>query len=242
MGCVEVSQPSKTDNKSQRRNAAPAETPKKAPTNEIMKDNNYKTNANAKENAPTSAHDSPTIEKARPVVKQIIPEVKETAPLETNNKKAAEDGAVVENINPAVAIDNAADRPAASENNAVDGIKPEVVEKLQDREPSAPVDNPAEHKPSAPVDNPIEYKPADEIPKVEANKPVEINKPYKVSVHPHELELIEKDNGWACDGIALSGGCASGITGFYQTTGMKRFSCTQDNFDICEKCLQKYLI
>ena len=33
------------------------------------------------------------------------------------------------------------------------------------------------------------------------------------------------------------GGCKSGITGFYQTNGMKRYRCNLCDFDLCERCL-----
>ena len=43
-----------------------------------------------------------------------------------------------------------------------------------------------------------------------------------------------------CDGGKLPGGCLSGITGFRQTKGLKRFRCTQCDYDLCEKCFNKY--
>ena len=65
---------------------------------------------------------------------------------------------------------------------------------------------------------------------------------YNVTVHPHALVVVNRDNGWACDGMSVPGGCISGITGFYQTSGMKHYSCNYCNYDLCEKCIQKYLV
>ncbi len=64
----------------------------------------------------------------------------------------------------------------------------------------------------------------------------------KPEAHPHPLYLIENDNGWICNGAMLPGGCASGLTDFYQSYGMKRYSCRLDDFDFCEKCVKKYEI
>eukprot|EP01022_Parablepharisma_sp_SALTPOND_P006184 TRINITY_DN12511_c0_g1_i4.p1 TRINITY_DN12511_c0_g1~~TRINITY_DN12511_c0_g1_i4.p1 ORF type:complete len:163 (+),score=0.08 TRINITY_DN12511_c0_g1_i4:120-608(+) len=64
----------------------------------------------------------------------------------------------------------------------------------------------------------------------------------KVSTHHHPLYLVNVDNGWACSGMQLPGGCESGITRFFQTKGMQRYTCGVDDYDLCVKCLQKYLV
>lgn len=64
----------------------------------------------------------------------------------------------------------------------------------------------------------------------------------RVSVHPHELYSILREDGWACDGIMLPGGCVSGYTGKLQASGLVRFTCMDDNYDLCEKCAEKYKI
>lgn len=63
-----------------------------------------------------------------------------------------------------------------------------------------------------------------------------------VSVHAHKLYLKNCDNGWACDGRQLSGGCKSNITDFYQTSGMERLSCDACNYDLCRKCTEAYIL
>eukprot|EP01022_Parablepharisma_sp_SALTPOND_P032058 TRINITY_DN8262_c0_g1_i1.p1 TRINITY_DN8262_c0_g1~~TRINITY_DN8262_c0_g1_i1.p1 ORF type:complete len:211 (+),score=13.58 TRINITY_DN8262_c0_g1_i1:146-778(+) len=65
---------------------------------------------------------------------------------------------------------------------------------------------------------------------------------FQVSVHPHRLYLIDKNYEWACNGMVLPDGCASGLTDLLQFDGMKRYTCKTCDFDFCEKCLQKYLI
>jgi hypothetical protein len=57
--------------------------------------------------------------------------------------------------------------------------------------------------------------------------------------HQHKLKCINRDNGWRCDGkqAAVFGECKSGISGFFQSIGLKRFRCEQCDFDFCEKCL-----
>ena len=51
-----------------------------------------------------------------------------------------------------------------------------------------------------------------------------------------------QDNGWACDGILEEGECLSGLTGFDQSQGMRRFQCTLcRRFDYCEKCFERGL-
>uniref|UniRef100_A0A7S4UG06 Protein kinase domain-containing protein n=1 Tax=Alexandrium monilatum TaxID=311494 RepID=A0A7S4UG06_9DINO len=45
-----------------------------------------------------------------------------------------------------------------------------------------------------------------------------------------------RDDGWDCDARGEPGGCFSGITGFNQTAGMKRFRCDLCVYDLCERC------
>jgi len=58
----------------------------------------------------------------------------------------------------------------------------------------------------------------------------------KVSVHPHPMRHIFKDNGWACDGRRLAGGCRSGCTGFLQTWSLQRYQCEECDYDLCYAC------
>ena len=66
---------------------------------------------------------------------------------------------------------------------------------------------------------------------------------YKVSVHEHLLTYIKKE-GWACNGMSIAGGCKSKFTagGFEQTKGERRFTCSDCNYDLCQKCVEAYLI
>jgi len=59
----------------------------------------------------------------------------------------------------------------------------------------------------------------------------------KVNVHPHPLRQIHKDNGWACDGRKLPGGCKKGCNGFLQTWGWQRYQCEGCDYDMCEQCV-----
>ena len=70
----------------------------------------------------------------------------------------------------------------------------------------------------------------------------ELYKYYKSTTHPHPLKFLDvtMDNGWGCNGKFVLGGCLSGITGFRQTKGIKRFRCMQCDYDLCEKCFNKY--
>ena len=62
----------------------------------------------------------------------------------------------------------------------------------------------------------------------------------KTSAHRHSLQLSQRDNGWACDGRKLRGGCRKGCTGFNQTRGWVRYRCKSCDFDLCEQCTKKY--
>jgi len=59
----------------------------------------------------------------------------------------------------------------------------------------------------------------------------------KSDCHQHILNLVDRDNGWGCDGRNTSSSCLSGITGFRQTNGMSRYRCDDCDFDLCEKCM-----
>jgi len=69
-----------------------------------------------------------------------------------------------------------------------------------------------------------------------------IDKKYTVSVHEHPLVYLTCDNGWACDGKEIVGGCKSGFTGFGQTSGALRFRCDDCDYDLCARCLEAYLV
>jgi HECT-domain (ubiquitin-transferase)/SPRY domain len=62
----------------------------------------------------------------------------------------------------------------------------------------------------------------------------------KVSVHKHVLHFDDADNGWSCDGRLLDGGCRSGVTGFNETTGVRRMRCTACDYDLCPPCIAAY--
>ncbi|CAK9045407.1 unnamed protein product [Durusdinium trenchii] len=59
----------------------------------------------------------------------------------------------------------------------------------------------------------------------------------------HVLESLgtSKDNGWGCDGRLQPGGCRSGLTGFHQSQGLRRFRCEACDFDFCEECYLEQL-
>jgi len=63
-----------------------------------------------------------------------------------------------------------------------------------------------------------------------------------VSIHPHPLHQINRDNGWACDGRKLPGGCKRGCSSFHQTWGWSRFQCEACDFDLCEGCMNAYTV
>ena len=72
----------------------------------------------------------------------------------------------------------------------------------------------------------------------------ELNKSYKIAIHPHPLTFIGKsrDNGWACDGRKLKEKCMSGITDFKQSKGFPRFRCEKCDFDLCKNCMDYYFL
>ena len=77
---------------------------------------------------------------------------------------------------------------------------------------------------------------------LQENNNFEIYKYYKSTTHEHPLKFLDTtmDNGWACDGRKLTNKCFSGITGFKQTKGIKRFRCIQCDYDLCELCMKNY--
>jgi len=71
----------------------------------------------------------------------------------------------------------------------------------------------------------------------------ELNKSYLCTEHKHLLKYLGVDeSGWACDGRKLEDKCASGITDYNQTKNIPRFNCAKCDFDLCLKCMDKYLI
>lgn len=73
-----------------------------------------------------------------------------------------------------------------------------------------------------------------------ANEQSAIPDHIKVTTHPHNLFINGADNGWACDGRRLPGGCRQGCIGFNTTTGWKRYRCNDCDFDLCEGCVRVY--
>jgi hypothetical protein len=57
----------------------------------------------------------------------------------------------------------------------------------------------------------------------------------------HDYFLIAKgaeNSGWDCDKIKGVDKCFSGLTGFYQSDGMKVWMSEIENYTICEKCMK----
>ena len=59
------------------------------------------------------------------------------------------------------------------------------------------------------------------------------------SVHPHEMIYMTSWN-WHCDGEKLPNHCYSGNPSFSKTK--PRFRCKECDFDLCDKCIVKYVI
>ena len=71
----------------------------------------------------------------------------------------------------------------------------------------------------------------------------ELYKYYKSTIHEHPLKYLgtTMDNkSWYCDGKYLPDTCLSGIEDCTQTKDHKRFRCFQCDYDLCEKCMNKY--
>jgi hypothetical protein len=54
----------------------------------------------------------------------------------------------------------------------------------------------------------------------------------------HQLVRNLEDNGWACDGRHLPGGCKRGCTGFRQSAGWGRYRCATCDYDLCDRCYE----
>ena len=70
---------------------------------------------------------------------------------------------------------------------------------------------------------------------------IELDQPFQqVSSHPCALEKhpANHNNGWNCDKITGADRCLSGLTGFYQSTGVAGYRCKTHNYDLCEKCMR----
>ena len=80
------------------------------------------------------------------------------------------------------------------------------------------------------------------INEIKDNFNFELYKYYKATTHEHPLKYLDitMDNGWGCDGRSLPNKCFSGIIGFGQTKGIKRFRCMQCDYDLCELCMKNY--
>jgi len=80
-------------------------------------------------------------------------------------------------------------------------------------------------------------------PSVSGLDDIRLGDKYKVSVHKHLLTYIKKE-GWACNGMSIFGGCKSKFAagGFGQTKGERRFTCSDCHYDLCQKCVEAYLI
>lgn len=60
----------------------------------------------------------------------------------------------------------------------------------------------------------------------------------KTKAHIHPLSIIQKDNGWACNGMTLPDKFKSDFSYFNQTHGKTRFNCIKScDFDLCERCV-----
>ena len=70
----------------------------------------------------------------------------------------------------------------------------------------------------------------------------ELYKYYKSSTHVHPLKNMDTmmDNGWYCDGKYLPSPCQSGILNVEQSKYFRRFRCVTCDYDMCEKCMNKY--
>eukprot|EP01022_Parablepharisma_sp_SALTPOND_P027541 TRINITY_DN668_c0_g1_i3.p1 TRINITY_DN668_c0_g1~~TRINITY_DN668_c0_g1_i3.p1 ORF type:complete len:210 (-),score=24.15 TRINITY_DN668_c0_g1_i3:113-742(-) len=65
---------------------------------------------------------------------------------------------------------------------------------------------------------------------------------FQVSIHPHRLYLFNNGEPWFCDASVLPDGCMTEKMGIYSTRGLKRYTCKVCDYDLCEKCVQKYLV
>lgn len=52
---------------------------------------------------------------------------------------------------------------------------------------------------------------------------------------------IDTSGGWRCDAWRLPSGCLRDLKAFKLTQNIRRWSCEQCDFDLCDKCTRKYL-
>lgn len=85
----------------------------------------------------------------------------------------------------------------------------------------------------------VDSKPNFSLIKLLANKnESNDDKIYKCENHSHAFILINRDNGWRCDGDKIFGKCKMGLSEFQMSFGMLRYRCTEClDFDLCEACL-----
>ena len=57
--------------------------------------------------------------------------------------------------------------------------------------------------------------------------------------HPHEMKFM-RSLAWTCDGAHLEQGCEYGKKIFRSDEA--RFRCSQCDFDLCDKCIVRYVI
>ena len=70
----------------------------------------------------------------------------------------------------------------------------------------------------------------------------ELYKYYKATIHIHPLKYLDTtmDNGWYCDGKYLPNKCLGEIEECDKSKAQKRFRCVECDYDLCEKCMNKY--
>ena len=74
-------------------------------------------------------------------------------------------------------------------------------------------------------------------------KDIEVPEKQLVSSHGCALKHMHtKTNGWNCDKIKGLKKCYSGLTGFYQSTGIHVWSCEVHDYDMCVKCMKVELL
>lgn len=60
----------------------------------------------------------------------------------------------------------------------------------------------------------------------------------KVCEKDHTIMALDMsyDDGWACAGRKLPGGCKRSISGYNQSGGLRRFGCKKCQYDLCDRC------
>ena len=61
----------------------------------------------------------------------------------------------------------------------------------------------------------------------------------KVSCHPHIMTYMTSED-WICDGRKLPSGCYSEVNDFKYS--QPRYRCPICDYDLCDKCVVKYII